>query len=257
MELKTLVVGPIETNCYLVADQGEVLIIDPGAEAERIANELEKMDPRFRGDDKSGGDDMPSGDDKGVIPAKAGIQNVIPAKAGIQASQGLRVVGIVNTHGHFDHIGANAKLTAKYQAPVMLHPADAAFLEQVPAVVRRWLPKFKDTEYKPGQPWVFLKDKAEIKVGGLTFRVIHTPGHSPGGLCLYCAAAKVLFSGDTLFADGIGRSDLPGGRGQTIRDSIFNKLFVLPDDTQVYPGHGPATTIGGERGTNSDLYGTL
>lgn len=232
MEIKTLIVGPIETNCYLVYDQGEVLIIDPGFEAERIENELEKMDPRWRGDDKGGDGTKSRGHD----------------------GSKFKVVGIVNTHGHFDHIGANAKLTEKYQAPVMIHPDDAPFLEQTSSVVRRWLPMIKEKEYRPGQPWVWLKDKAEIKIGGLTFRVIHTPGHSPGSLCLYCAEEKILFSGDTLFAEGIGRTDLPGGGKKTIRESIFNKLFILPDDTRVYPGHGPATTIGGEKGTNPDLY---
>jgi glyoxylase-like metal-dependent hydrolase (beta-lactamase superfamily II) len=113
---------------------------------------------------------------------------------------------------------------------------------------------------EPPVPDVELVEGTRVQVGGVAFDIIETPGHTPGGICLY--GRGVLLSGDTLFRSGIGRYDLPGGDGQQLLDSIHNRLLVLPDDTRVYPGHGEPTTIGWEKCNNpfltdSDLIGDL
>lgn len=150
----------------------------------------------------------------------------------------LKPVGIVNTHGHPDHTGANVELGRKYGVPIYIHQEDAHFLSPLNSILGRFL-GYKTRASKIDQ---FVKDGDEIKAGNLVFKVLHTPGHSPGGICLF--AEGVLFSGDTLFKEDVGRSDLYGGSNEKLWKSIKEKLFVLPENTLVYPGHGPATSIG-------------
>ena len=100
------------------------------------------------------------------------------------------------------------------------------------------------------KPDLLLKDGDELIIGTLSMHVLHTPGHSPGSICLYCESEKALFGGDVLFLGGIGRTDLPGGDWDTLMRSITNKLFALPDEVVIYPGHGMPTTIGREKKSN-------
>ncbi len=145
---------------------------------------------------------------------------------------GLAIKLIVITHGHMDHTGALEDVRKATGAPVAIHSADADALVRI-------LPSDK-----------LLNGGENLTIGDLRFSVIHTPGHSPGGICLY--GHKVLFCGDTLFNFSIGRTDLGGDYNQ-LMNSIFTRLMILPDDTAVYPGHGPETTIGAERQSNPFL----
>ncbi len=163
-------------------------------------------------------------------------------------SEALTVTAIVDTHGHGDHIGANADLKARFGCPVMIHEADAEFLTDPMLNLSAWLGE--DTVVSPTADRL-LQDGDDIAVGPVTFRVIHTGGHTPGGICLYTEGH--LFAGDTLFAGSIGRTDFPGGSMEQLITGIRGKLLVLPDDTIVYPGHGPTTSIGTEKAGNPYL----
>jgi glyoxylase-like metal-dependent hydrolase (beta-lactamase superfamily II) len=144
------------------------------------------------------------------------------------SGSGLRVGHILITHGHIDHVGGTAELRRATGAPVMIHPLDASGLN-------------------PG-PDAPLSDGQKIQVGTYTITVIHTPGHSPGGVCFHAPGA--VFTGDTLFAGSIGRTDFRGGDHNALIRAVREKIFPLGDDLRVYPGHGPASTIGRERATN-------
>ena len=157
---------------------------------------------------------------------------------------GLRTKLVVLTHGHGDHTGALAEVKEATGAEVAIHSDDARSLQMRRSQVGM-----------PGQtqpdPDRLLQDGDSLNIGDLSVSVIHTPGHTLGGVCLLVEG--VLFSGDTLFNFGIGRSDLPGGDGRQLMESIYCKLMVLPDDTVVHPGHGGGTTIGTERRGNPFL----
>ena len=159
---------------------------------------------------------------------------------------GLEIKFIVLTHGHPDHVGALKEIKEATGAEVAIHTDDAESLQQ------QYLGFLFGLSYQiPPPPERLFKDGDSIDIGDLHFGVIHTPGHTPGGICLL--GHGVLFSGDTLFNYGIGRYDLPGGNYSQLMDSLQTKLMVLPDDTIVYPGHGPDTTIGTERRGNPFL----
>lgn len=151
---------------------------------------------------------------------------------------------IINTHGHFDHVGANKRLNEVTGAPILIHPLDAPMLNQLSNSAAAW---GLSADNSPG-PDRELKDGDKITFGKITLTVIHTPGHSPGGISLY--AGDDVFVGDALFAGSIGRTDLPGGSFETLKESIQKKLFVLGDDVKVHTGHGPSTTIGEEKRLN-------
>ena len=147
---------------------------------------------------------------------------------------------IVLTHSHWDHIGDVAVVKEKYDVPVLIHQDDAQNLERPGS---DGLPLFFPV---PGvKPTTFLKEGDLIEVGKMTFKVIHTPGHSPGGICLYDKESGVLISGDTLFKGSIGNLSLPTAEPEKMWKSL-EKLNALPKETQVFPGHGPATTLQGE-----------
>ena len=159
---------------------------------------------------------------------------------------GLEIKLIVVTHPHMDHIGALKEVKEATGAEVAIHSDDAEALREQPAKVRSGF-----SFPAPPPPDRLLKDGDSIDIGDLHFTVLHTPGHSLGGICLL--GEGVVFTGDTLFNFGIGRFDLPGGNGRQILNSIKTKLMVLPDNTAVYPGHGPESTISTERQWNPFL----
>ncbi len=161
---------------------------------------------------------------------------------------GLDIKFIVVTHSHIDHIGAVSEVKKATGAEVCIHSAAAPVLQM--EHVSTAVGSFYQTPLTPDR---LLKDGDNIDIGDLCFLVLHTPGHGLGCICLL--GQGVVFSGDTLFNYGIGRYDLPGGSYSQLMDSLNAKLMVLPDDTIVYPGHGPETTIGTERRGNPFLRG--
>lgn len=165
------------------------------------------------------------------------------------SSKGLRPVCIMLTHGHFDHIMGVAGLSKDYGSlPVYMHPDEKFTVENNGFLCRCFgLPLPESFES------IDIKEGDVINVGSLSFEVIETPGHTVGGICLWEKGEKVLFSGDTLFAGAIGRTDHPGGDYDNIMKSIFGKLMVLDGEIRVIPGHGPETDIATERMTNPFL----
>jgi glyoxylase-like metal-dependent hydrolase (beta-lactamase superfamily II) len=159
---------------------------------------------------------------------------------------GIGIKYILLTHGHLDHIAATADIKEATGARMVVHTEEADGLNDktLGLFTGETLPKV------PRSDW-WLRGWESIEFGSLSFTVLHTPGHSPGGICLLGEGA--LFSGDTLFYRGIGRSDLPGGDLEKLLQSIHTRLLILPDETVVYPGHGPQTNIGDERRSNPFL----
>jgi hydroxyacylglutathione hydrolase len=205
MIIQTIPVGPLEVNCYITGDSssGDVFIIDPGDEIDRILSAIRK--------------------------------NSYTVKA------------LINTHGHLDHAGGVQRLKDELLVPYYIHEEEKPLLEALP------LQQTQFGLYLSGvpEPDDFLVHGQILTAGKTTYSVIHTPGHSPGGICLYTEGC--LFSGDTLFAGSVGRYDLPGGSQDALDNTIRTHLLVLPDETKVYPGHGPASTIGRERRYNPFL----
>jgi glyoxylase-like metal-dependent hydrolase (beta-lactamase superfamily II) len=206
MQITRLVLGPLETNCWVVSDDsgGPTIVIDPAEDADRILAEVA---------------------DRGVA-------------------------AVVLTHGHFDHIGAVSELLARTGAPLLVHEDDAVSITTSSGTGGAAFGF--DVTAPPADR--LLSDGDRIESGDLVLRVLHTPGHTPGGICLFAEGAETeapqLFSGDTLFAGSVGRTDFPGGDGRALARSIASKLSPLPAETNVHPGHGPDTTIGRERRLN-------
>lgn len=201
---KTLIVGPIATNCYIVYDNSRdsAVVIDPGAEAERIIAALE--------------------------------ENKLKLKA------------IINTHGHGDHIKENKTLKQKYNCPIYIHKDDSDFLDN-PDLNGSILIGNPFTSPKADH---FLKDGEVLDIDGMRFSVFHTPGHTPGGVCLKIDG--LLFTGDTLFCGTVGRCDLPGGDGEKLKKSL--KIFdSFPGETIILPGHENKCVLSIDRNHNPFL----
>lgn len=163
--------------------------------------------------------------------------------------EGLKVTRLLNTHCHIDHVFGNKFVAETYGVGLEIHPLDKIVLDRSPEIGKMYNIPF---EASP-EPVRFLEDGEKIHFGDDELEVLLAPGHSPGSVCFYSAAGKFLIGGDVLFYQSIGRTDLPGGSHQTLLNSIREKLFVLPDDVTVYPGHGQSTTIGYEKQHNPFL----
>ncbi len=171
MEIKTIPVGFLKTNCYIITSEDEALVIDPGGDLDKIVNGI---------------------------------------------NQSIKKVKILNTHFHYDHTLVNNELREKFNAEILIHEDEKDFID------------FKADK--------FLKNGDIVKVGKHEFKVMHTPGHSEGSICLL--SEKIFFSGDTLFENGYGRTDLPGGNQEKMNQSLSNLRDVLEEGTTIYPGHG-------------------
>jgi glyoxylase-like metal-dependent hydrolase (beta-lactamase superfamily II) len=171
------------------------------------------------------------------------------------AAEALTVTQIINTHGHFDHVSANRKMKDATGAPISIHPLDAPMLTSLSRSAAAWGMSAEDSP----APDNTIEDGDTIPVGNLSVKVLHTPGHTPGGVSLLVGDA--VFVGDTLFQGSVGRTDFPGGDFETLRTSIQTKLFALDEDITVYPGHNQPTTIGHEKkhnpfvGENARFFG--
>ena len=165
------------------------------------------------------------------------------------AAHNLQVERYLCTHGHIDHISALDDLLTTNPAPVWMHAADAAWAF---SAINRLPPAYPNPPQRPASLHTTLSDGDMLTAGGLSGRVIATPGHTPGGLCLYLETQNLLLTGDTLFASSVGRTDLPGGNGQVLMHSL-TKLLALPDATRLIPGHGADSTMGAERTENPYL----
>jgi len=184
-----------------------------------------------------------NGGDALVIDPADGVDDLIT----LANEKNLTIRSIVNTHAHVDHVMGNEEMKRKTGAKIIVHENDAPLLANIP---RTMLAMFGAHPSPPADQTV--KDGDMIQVGKLSLKVLHTPGHSPGGMCLY--GEGMVFTGDTLFVGGVGRTDLPGGSWQVMLNSIKTKLLTLPDEMVVYPGHNygpaPSSTIKAERARN-------
>lgn len=189
-----------------------------------------------------------------VVDASASVAAIIDP--GIEGAAilddlppGVRVEMVLLTHGHFDHLADVAEVMERTGAKLGLHPADEQIARQAPGIARM----FGMETACPPPPDFALEGGQAVRLGALDIKVLHVPGHSPGGVTFVIRQA--VFTGDTLFAGSIGRTDLPGGDLQQLLASIRDQLLVLPDGTVVLPGHGPDTAIGRERSGNPFLFG--
>ncbi|MBM4056177.1 MAG: MBL fold metallo-hydrolase [Planctomycetes bacterium] len=217
MIIKKIHVGPLQVCTYIVKgnDSVDAMIIDPGADAEKIITFITES-------------------------------KLVPKQ-------------IVLTHGHGDHIGANAMLKKTFpDMQICIHEKDQDMLPYPAKNLSILAAFYGGATVRSPHADRLLKDGDKISVGKCVFEILHTPGHTPGGICLYSKNQEnghppVLFSGDSLFKEGIGRTDFPGCSQETLIQSIKNKLLVLDERTIVYPGHGPSTTLAEEKKNNPFL----
>lgn len=224
--VERVVVGQWKTNCYIYSStKKECIIIDPGGSEEEIASRVD-------------------------------VLNMVP-------------VGIALTHGHVDHLAALGKLRDSYAArgyklPIAINPADRRFLGTGGREIHRENLEFLGLDElgffgvdADELPKADVRLKEGDRVFNMDLTVLETPGHTPGSVCFYAEKEGILFSGDTLFFDGVGRSDLPGGSEKKLRESIQKKIASLPPETRVFPGHGPFTTVEREKRGNAFFRGMV
>ena len=194
----------------------------------------------------------PESGEAAVVDPAADVDHLIE----MADKQGLKIVRIINTHGHVDHVMGNAEMKEKTGAEIIIHAAEADYLDKVGDF---WLKMFNAR--KSPRADRIVNDGDIIRVGSYEWEVIHTPGHTPGGICLYYASAGICITGDTLFVGSVGRTDGPKGSWSQMIDSIRTRLLSLPDDTEIFPGHNyglsTTSTIGHERVTNPFLNGSV
>lgn len=200
--VKQIVLGDIESNCYILAKDGQALIVDPGFSPEIIKQEIQKLK--------------------------------------------VEPLAILLTHAHYDHIGAVDELVAAYDVPVYLAPDEIDWLAHPD----------KNLSSQSGQPVIIhatptaLVYDQDYHLGNFEFQVVHTPGHSPGGVSFIFADERLVITGDALFAMSVGRTDLPGSEPEKQLPALKKELLTLPDDYKIYPGHRGASTIGQEKEHN-------
>lgn len=158
----------------------------------------------------------------------------------------LTVTQVLNTHCHVDHVLGNYYVTDRYKVPLFIPKGEESVLK----AVKVYAPTYGFHQYHEAEPTGFLTEQTLLTLGGDRIHILSVPGHSPDHLAFYIEAQKIVIGGDVLFRQSIGRTDLPGGNFDTLMKSIHTKLFTLPDDVVVYPGHGPETTIGYEKKHN-------
>ena len=201
LKTERLVVGPLETNCYLIYDQRskKCIIVDPGDESEYISSKIEELD--------------------------------------------LDPVSIIVTHGHFDHILGVSDLKLIYKIPFFCHKNDLFLVDSMNKRAKRWL-KRKITEQDPKVDYIF---EDYIKIPDFNIKVLETPGHTPGSVSFYLKEEKILFTGDTIFANGIiGRYDLSYSHKEEL-DKSLNKILKFPGETKIFPGHNELTNVKEEK----------
>lgn len=197
MEITTLTVGPLQTNCYLLTHPQtlQTIIIDPAEEADFITQEI--------------------------------------------LQKKLKPILILLTHGHFDHVLGSLELKLNFNLPIAIHPKDISLYKKAPQSALHWI---NQPSAPVPPPDILLSPKETLPVPFFDFTIIHTPGHTPGGISIYSKRHNLLFSGDTLFKDNIGRTDFSYSSSSDIKKSL-KTLLKLPSQTIVYPGHGEPTTI--------------
>jgi len=198
MELIAKTLGMLTANCYILRNETDALVIDPGGNPEMILSSI-------------------------------GNRNLL---------------WVINTHGHYDHIAANNALKACFDTKLAVNEEDYQMLLNP----QLNLSVMVDTPFISVAPDVLLHDGDIIRFDNQKLEIIHTPGHTEGSICI--KMGKTLFSGDTLFYHSVGRTDLPSGSSDALRESIKTRLYTLPDDTKVYTGHGETTLIGEEKKFN-------
>lgn len=160
------------------------------------------------------------------------------------AQKNVQPLAILLTHAHFDHIGAVDELREKYGIPLYVHKNEQDWLEN--PVLNGSSLFFPDRPLRMNAPDRLIEEEGTLTIGPFQLKILETPGHSPGSVSFYNKDSRVIFAGDTLFLGSIGRTDLPGGNQEQLLDSIRTKIFTLPHETSVLPGHGPGTTVGRE-----------
>lgn len=160
---------------------------------------------------------------------------------------GLTPVRLINTHCHLDHVFGNKFVSEKYQLPLEIHEGELQVLKSAPVAAQMYGIPYPELSPDPGS---YIKEGEVIEFGETKLQALFTPGHSPASLSFYCETAGFVIAGDVLFQGSIGRTDLPGGDYDTLIKSIREQMFTLPDNVEVYPGHGPSTTIGFEKKHN-------
>lgn len=208
IEIKSFTFNPFSENTFVLHDSatGEAVVIDPGCYEQE---------------------------------EKAALDGYIDSKK-------LKVVKLLNTHGHVDHVLGNAHVKEKYGVKLFIHPKDEATQKSV----ETYAPVYGFVRYSPASPDEFLQEGTKVSFGESSLDVLFVPGHAPGHIAFYNQDQQFCINGDCLFQGSIGRTDLPGGDFDTLMQSIRQKLFKLPDETTIYCGHGPETTIGYEKKHN-------
>ncbi len=202
LNVKTLIVSVLDSNCHLVYNDEEALIVDPGAEAERIKAAIEELD--------------------------------------------VRPVAILLTHTHFDHIGAVDEIREEYKIPVYVSSEEEDWLQNPTMNLSRM--QGEDLIVRAAEH-IFQPEEV-IEIGDFSFKVVATPGHSPGSVSFIFADGEFVVTGDALFAGGVGRTVFPGSEPEKLVPNVREKLFTLPDHYTIYPGHRETSTIGKEIKTN-------
>ncbi len=204
INIKSFEFNPFSENTYVLSDEsGECIIIDPGC---LTAEERDDV-------------------------------------TGYISNQNLKIVKLVNTHCHIDHVLGNAFIKRKYGVELIIHQLDQPTLE----AVQIYAPVYGFNNYEPSQADQFFEEGDEVNFGTSTLEILFVPGHAPGHVVLINESQEFCIGGDVLFKESIGRTDLPGGNHEQLIQNIHEKMFALENDVIVYPGHGPTTTIGYEK----------